>query len=326
MMNTPQSPLVFAPVYKDYIWGGSRIAAAYGRAGAPDVCAESWEISAHPDGTSAVLSGAFANERLDSLCARFGAALTGTRAPDPARFPLLFKLIDARDRLSVQVHPSNANAGRTGGEPKTEMWVVLDRAPGASLYAGLAEGVTPEALRETLAAGTAEACLVRLPVERGQALFIPGGLVHAIGAGCLIYEVQQNSNTTYRLYDWNRSGADGKPRALHIEESFKTIDWTLRPPRMQAPVSRGACGRNLWSDVVSCEFFSLRRLDLAEALSVPLDGTSFQALFVEKGSVAVSSGGETVVLPPGASALIPAAAPAYSLAPQGSATLLVTTL
>jgi mannose-6-phosphate isomerase len=325
-MKTPQTPLVFAPVYKDYIWGGGRIPAAYGRSGAPAVCAESWEISAHPDGMSVVASGAFANQGLGELAARFGADLTGTRAPDPRRFPLLFKLIDARDRLSVQVHPNNGNASRTGGEPKTEMWYVLDRAPGASLYAGLAEGVTPDTLRAALAAGTAESCLVQLQIERGQALFIPGGLVHAIGAGCLVYEVQQNSNTTYRLYDWNRAGADGRPRALHIEESFKTIDWSLCPPRMQAPVSRGACGGAVWSDVVSCDFFTLRKLDLSQPLTVPVGGASFHALFVEKGFVSVSSGGESVTLPGGASALIPAAADAYALQPEGSATLLVTTL
>lgn len=325
-MNPLHAPLVFAPVYKDYIWGGSRIPAAYARSGAPGVCAESWEISAHPDGMSVVAAGAFANQSLGELADRFGAGLTGSRAPDPRRFPLLFKLIDARDRLSVQVHPNNGNAAQTGGEPKTEMWYVLDRTPGASLYAGLADGVTPDALRDALAAGSAEACLVRLPVERGQALFIPGGLVHAIGAGCLVYEVQQNSNTTYRLYDWNRTGADGKPRALHIEESFKTIDWTLRPPRMQAPVSRGGCGGNVWSDVVSCAFFTLRKLELAQPLAVPVDGTSFHALFVEKGRASVSAGGETAVLAAGSSALVPAGAGGYTLASEGAATLLMTTL
>ncbi len=325
-MNEPQEPFVFLPVYKDYIWGGSRIPAAYGRTGAPGVCAESWEISAHPDGASVVASGAFAGQQLDALAARFGADLTGTRSPDPARFPLLFKLLDARERLSVQVHPSNANAALTRGEPKTEMWVVLDGAPGSCLYAGLAQGVSPDSLRAALGAGTAETCLARLPVEPGQALFIPGGLVHAIGEGCLIYEVQQNSNTTYRLYDWNRTGVDGKPRALHIAESFKTIDWSLRPPQMLTPAIRAACGRNTWSDVVSCEFFTLRKLALAEPLSLPLDGTSFHALFVEKGRTSVTSGGETVTLNSGASCLIPAASTGYTLTPETPSTLLITTL
>lgn len=326
MISVPQTPLVFSPVYKEYIWGGSRIPAVYARSGAPAVCAESWEISAHPDGESAVRSGPFARRTLSELTARYGAALTGTRAPDPVRFPLLFKLIDARDRLSVQVHPNNANAHLTRGEPKTEMWFVLDRTPGASLYAGLADGVTRDTLRAALVAGAAEAQLVRLAVEPGQALFIPGGLVHAIGAGCLIYEVQQNSNTTYRLFDWNRTGADGKPRALHIEESFKSIDWSLRPPAMKTPTPCGSAGRNAWFDVVSCDYFTLRKWSLKETLTPSMDGTSFHALFVEQGRVSVAAGGETVTLQAGESGLIPAAAPSYTLSPDGNASVLITTL
>ena len=325
-MNLPKTPIVFHSVYKDYIWGGSRIPTAYGRVGAPAVCAESWEISAHPDGQSIVSAGPFAGRGLADLAATFGAALTGTRAPDPTRFPLLFKLIDARDRLSVQVHPNNANAHLTHGEPKTEMWVVLDRVPHASLYAGLAEGVSPKSLRAALAAGSAESQLVRLQVEPGQALFIPGGLVHAIGAGCLIYEVQQNSNTTYRLFDWNRAGADGKPRQLHIDESFQSIDWSLQQPQMLTPAMSTSSRRNTWYDVVSCDYFTLRKLALMDSASVPVDGTSFHALFVEKGRVTVSAGGESVPLSAGASCLIPAAAAVYSLTPDSPTTLFITTL
>jgi mannose-6-phosphate isomerase len=325
-MNAPQTPLVFRPVYKEYIWGGDRIPTVFGRTGTPRVCAESWEISAHPDGASVVASGPFAGQTLGELAATFGAALTGIQAPDPKRFPLLFKLIDARDRLSVQVHPNNANAALTRGEPKTEMWFVLGCTPGASLYAGLAEGVTQDALRAALVAGTAESQLVRLPVEPGEALFIPGGLVHAIGSGCLIYEVQQNSNTTYRLFDWNRVGTDGKPRALHLDESFKSIDWSLRPPAMRRPVRLGAFGRNTWSDVVACSFFNLRKLDLAETETVPTNGASFHALFIEKGKATVAAGGESVALATGDSCLIPAAASGFSLAPDGKASVLITTL
>jgi mannose-6-phosphate isomerase len=325
-MNAILTPLIFKPIYKEYLWGGSRIPAAYGRAGAPAVCAESWEISAHPDGESAVASGPFAGRSLASLVADFGPTLLGSRATDATRFPLLFKLIDARDRLSVQVHPNAANAALSGGEPKTEMWVVLERAPGAILYAGLAEGVTPASLRAALADGTADAQLVRLPVEPGQALFIPGGLVHAIGAGCLIYEVQQSSNTTYRLFDWNRTGADGKPRQLHIEESFKTIGWALRPPQMVTPAVCNHDGESRWSAVVSCDFFTLRRLDLAEPCRTDVDGTTFHALFVAAGRATVTAGGESVSLSTGSSALIPASAAGYTLTPDTPATLLITTL
>jgi len=325
-MNVLKGPLLFRPVYKDYLWGGERIPALYGRTGAPRVCAESWEISAHPDGTSMVAAGPWTGERLDALVRRFGRDLLGRRTPQADRFPLLFKLIDARDRLSVQVHPNDANATAAGGEPKTEMWYVLGREPGATLYAGLADGIDEAALRRALTDGTAERCLVRLAVETGQALFIPGGLVHAIGAGCLVYEVQQNSNTTYRLFDWNRVGADGKPRALHIEESFKTIDWSLRPPRMTAPRQTVRSGPNAWSDVVTCAYFTLRRMELASAETTPLDGSSFHALFVEKGSVGVSADCETLALSEGTSVLIPACATSYTLIPEKTATVLVTTL
>ncbi|MDR1727619.1 MAG: class I mannose-6-phosphate isomerase [Acidobacteriota bacterium] len=321
-MSGVRAPLVFKPVYKDYLWGGTRLASVYGRRRTPAVCAESWEVSAHPGGESVVASGRFAGRGLAALATTYGAALVGARAPEPTRFPLLFKLIDARDRLSVQVHPNGEGARRLGGEPKTEMWVVLDRAPGASLYAGLAAGTTPASLRAALDRGDVEARLVELPVEPGQALFIPGGLVHAIGAGCLVYEVQQSSDTTYRLFDWNRVGADGKPRPLHIEEGLQAIDWSLPAPRMVAPAS----GDAPWLDLAGCEFFRVRRLDLATTTEVAVDGTSFHALFVARGRVDVRAGGESVALAAGASALVPADAGAYALTPAGPSTLLVTTM
>ena len=324
-MNALHTPLVFTPIYKNYLWGGHRIPETYGRGGAPSVCAESWEISAHADGVSVVAEGFFAGRRLDDLAATFGSALTGTRDPVPGRFPLLFKLIDAHDRLSVQVHPNNASAASTRGEPKTEMWYVLGHAPGATLYAGFTKDVTPDSLRAALANHAVEPQLVRLPVETGQALFIPGGLVHAIGEGCLIYEVQQSSNTTYRLFDWGRTGADGKPRRLHIDESFKTIDWSLPAPHMLTPTESGQDGGTRWSTVVSCPFFTLRKLDLAAPHKVLVDGTTFHALFVSAGCVNVAAGGESVALNAGSSALIPASAKAYTLTPGTPATLLITT-
>ncbi len=318
-------PLVFKPVYKDYIWGGERLAAVYGRTDTPEVCAESWEIAARPDGESIVASGPFAGRGLTELSNEYGTALIGTRAPAPHHFPLLFKVIDARDRLSVQVHPNAENAESTGGEPKTEMWVVLDCLPGALLYAGLAEGATPESLRRSLADGTAATQLVAHPVEPGQALFIPGGLAHAIGAGCLIYEVQQNSNSTYRLFDWNRVGAGDQSRPLHVEKGLVALDWSLPVPQMIDPVEGGRAGAG-WSDVVACDYFNVRRLNLTEPLDVALDGLSFHALFVTAGAVAVSAGGERVLLRAGQSALVPADASVYHLEPDATACLLVTTL
>ncbi|MDX9867002.1 MAG: class I mannose-6-phosphate isomerase [Kiritimatiellia bacterium] len=329
-MNPPLSPLVFQPVYQCSLWGGNRFRTLYHRTGVPAVCAESWEISAHPDGMSAVSDGPFAGQTLAELTSRYGVALTGTRAPDPARFPLLFKLLDASDRLSVQVHPNEACAARAGGEPKTEAWIVLDCAPGALLYAGLKPRVTPKTLRAALADGTVTEQLLSFEPRPGQALFLPGGLAHAIGEGCLIYEVQQNANTTYRLFDWNRTGPDGQARPLQIDRGLAAIDWSLPPPQLITPQPPSATGAALDGPaILSCPAFSMRRLDLREPLRVEPDGTSFLAFFAAAGCVTVAAAEERhhpITLVPGASLLLPAAATAQTFTPRPEATLYVTTL
>ncbi len=326
-MNGIGYPLLFAPVYKDYIWGGRRFAERYGRTGTPDVCAESWEISAHPDGMGRVANGPLAGETLAALAARFGARLTGTRAPQPSRFPLLLKLIDARENLSVQVHPSDENAGLVGGEAKTEAWYVLGRTPSALLYAGLKPGTTPDSFRVAMSQGTAPQQLFHLPIEPGEALFIPGGLVHAIGTGCLLFEVQQNSNTTYRLFDWGRFDASGQPRPLHIQQAFQVIDHNLAEPRMLRPAAPVPNPNgNDWQNVLTCRYFTLRRMELRRTEALATDGTTFHALFVLDGAAEITAGGVTVLLKAGTSCLIAASAKTFTLRPADSASLLVTTL
>lgn len=320
-------PLLFAPVYKDYIWGGQRIATRYGRPGTPPVCAEAWAISAHADGMSLVSNGPFAGQPLAKLAAQFGAALTGTLARRPDRFPLLFKLIDARENLSVQVHPGDDNAGLVGGEAKNEAWYVLDRTPGSLLYVGLKPGTTPASFRTAMSKGTAPQQLFQLAVEPGEALFIPGGMVHAIGAGCLIYEVQQTSNTTYRLFDWGRFDASGQPRPVHIQQAFQVIDPALPEPHMIRPSPPIHDYRNHWNTLLGCKYFHLRRLDLRCPEQIALDGSTFYALFVLEGEAALSAGGVVVPLPTGTSCLVPAAVQSCNLHPAGApATVLVTTL
>jgi mannose-6-phosphate isomerase len=324
-MDFPIYPLIFKPVYKDYVWGGARIGSAFGRLGVPPVCAESWELSAHADGLSRVTSGPLAGLSLADLTLCHGAALVGARAPDPTRFPLLFKLIDARDRLSVQVHPTAANAARMGGDPKTEMWMVLDSTPDASIHVGLKPGVGPTDLRRALDTKQAGGCLTTLAVRAGDAILIPGGQVHAIGAGCLIYEVQQNSNTTYRLYDWDRTGNDGQPRPLHIAEAMAVIDWYLPAPKL---IRAGADGTavNVWHDVLSSPFFRMRHIRLEKSETVIRDSGSFQSLFVSSGTASATVEGVTASLPCGTSCLIPAAASGCTIKPHDTATLLLTTL
>ena len=224
---------------------------------------ESWEISGHPSSPSVVAEGPLAGRALDALAAEYGSLLTGTKAPVAGVFPLLFKVIDAQRRLSVQVHPNEATRVLTGGEPKTEMWHVLGgKGP---IFAGLRPGTTPACIEEDVHTGCFEDALVRHDAREGLTLFIPGGLVHAIGEDVCVYEVQQSSNTTYRLYDWGRVGANGKPRPLHVDASLKSIDFNLPPPAPRA-------------DVV-CPFFHFRAIEAEGAVEVAANAETFTALF-----------------------------------------------
>ncbi|MBQ7190151.1 MAG: class I mannose-6-phosphate isomerase [Kiritimatiellae bacterium] len=326
-MKRIRQPLVFTPVYSKNIWGGCLIAAMPRRSFVPSPCGESWELSAHPSGSTSVREGTFTGTSLMQLAETFGPSLIGIAAPSPNRFPLLFKIIDAMDRLSVQVHPNDANASLTNGEPKSEMWYVLDAAPDACVYAGLTQGTDAQTFAAAIRDGTAADRMNRLPVRRGDALYIPGGLVHAIGPGCLIYEVQQSSNTTYRLFDWNRVDASGEPRELHVEKGLLSIDWKLPTPSLRRAVPQTCAGRNEWSDVLTTPYFHLRQLCIRESEKIPLDGTTFHALFALSGSVRVTCGGVTVEFAENSSCLVPADGIEYSLEPVGTETeLLITAL
>ncbi len=322
-----KTPLTFAHVYSSAPWGGGWIRTLFGRTDAPEICSESWEVSGHPFGMSRLRNGPYAGCSLAELAEEFGAALVGTKAPDPRRFPLLIKLLDARRSLSVQVHPNESNAALTGGEPKTEAWVVLAAAPGAALYAGAEPGTSEESFRAAVEHGEAMVgTLSRHAVKEGDALYIPGGVVHAIGAGCLIYEVQQSSNTTYRFYDWDRVDALGHGRPLHIEQAFKSLDLGFPPVhlhRARNPVEQGA---NIWRTYVRSPYFTIRELELRDELDIPLDGSTFLAIFALEGGVKVTSGGESAEIMRGSSAVVPAAAESCHLKARISATKLLVTM
>lgn len=328
-MQTDLYPLTFHPIYRDYLWGGSRIAQRFGRTDAPARCAEAWEVAAHPDGNSVVEEGPLAGRDLADLCRSFGAALCGS-LNESDRFPLLIKLIDAKERLSVQVHPDDENAARYGGEAKTEMWYILDADPDSVLYAGLQPNVGPRIFHDALVDKQVPPLLRSVPATPGRALYMPGGTVHAIGEGCLILEVQQNSNTTYRVYDWDRVGADGKPRELHVLKAMEVIDWRAPSLGLLAPVpDKRPAGANPRSRIVRSDFFRMDALRLESPETVALDGTTFQALFVAEGSVRVEWGeGRAIRLACGRSCLVPAALPAYALTPEGDtpAKVLITSL
>jgi mannose-6-phosphate isomerase len=227
------APLAFRPRLQERPWGGRRLA-AYGK-DLPEgaTIGESWEVADRPGEQSVVLDGPLAGRTLHELwTGPERAGLFGGRAAGGGeRFPLLVKLLDCTSTLSVQVHPPAEVAPDLGGEPKTEMWYLLDAEPGAHLFAGLRAGVTREAFEDGLRAGDdVSALLHRVEVAPGDVMLVPSGRVHALGAGCLVVEVQQNSDTTYRVFDFNRPGLDGELRELHVPESLASIDWEDAEP------------------------------------------------------------------------------------------------
>ncbi len=220
-------PLRFAPIYRERVWGGRSMESQFHRAlpgGRP--IGESWEIADRPDALSIVSEGPLSGRTLADLLRSDPAGLLGDAVPRAGRFPLLVKILDARDTLSLQVHPPAACAAALGGETKTELWYFTASHPGAEIFAGLRPGTTRDDFEASIASGTVDRCFHRVGVGPGDAMFLPSGRVHALGAGLMLFEIQENSDTTYRVFDWNRVGLDGSPRALHVAESLASIDFT----------------------------------------------------------------------------------------------------
>lgn len=229
------TPLQFRPIYKQRPWGGRALDGWGGRDLPPGgTIGESWELVDRDDDQSVVSKGAFAGKTLRWLMANHPRELLGGHLHTLKRFPLLIKLLDCRERLSLQVHPPARVAPELGGEPKTESWYILKASESATLMAGLRRGVTRESFEAALRGGDLAPLVHEFPVKHGDFIFIPSGRIHAIGAGLLILEVQQNSDTTYRVYDWGRVGLDGKPRELHIDESLRSIDFDDFEPQAKS--------------------------------------------------------------------------------------------
>ena len=292
-------PIKFVPKRVRTLWGG-----------------ETWLVSAHPTRPTVAANGPYAGRDLPGLFAEFGAELAGSRAAD---FPLLVKIVEAKDRLSLQVHPNEESAKLTGGEAKTEMWYVLDAARDACLFAGLREGVDAAALKRMIAEDRADEAVTRIVAHRGDALFIPGGLVHTVGAGCKLYEVQQTSDTTWRLHDWNRiDPATGKPRRTDVREALASIDFSLPPP-----ATRDGAGM-LDAPAVSCPYFRFAAMDLARPVQLPANGDGLRILFAGEGACDVLVEGRSAVALDGSDcALLPPGTPC-TVVPDARCRLLVT--
>jgi mannose-6-phosphate isomerase len=299
-------PLTFLPRFKERVWGGRKLEQLYGKklpAGA--VIGESWEISDRPGDVSVVANGPVAGKDLQWLLQHHRADLMGEAQSAGERFPLLIKLLDAQEKLSLQVHPPRARAAELGGEPKTEMWYIAEATPDAELFVGLKRGCTRQGFEEKLKDGTVADCFHRLKVKAGDAMFLPSGRVHAIGAGLVIFEVQQNSDTTYRVFDWNRVGLDGKPRALHLGESLASIDFGDFEPGLVAakPQPRpGGTSRLLVQDPL----FEVEEIELRAGGDREFQQGTMQLIGVVSGNPMVTSAEGSLTLAGGEFCLLPA--------------------
>ena len=329
-------PLKFRPVYQPRVWGGEQLNEVL-RRDVPEASpiGESWEIADRDDVNSVVAEGPLAGAAVGELVKHYGVALLGSKGRGMTRFPLLVKLIDAGERLSLQVHPDAGSCARIGGgaEPKTEMWYIISAKRGAQIFAGLKPRATRLKLTELLGSGDAEELESQLQVYESlprDAYYIQAGTVHAIGAGNLLLEIQQNSDTTYRLSDWGRLGLDGKPRELHVAQGMASIDFTNRmSPRIAGSVNQTRHNRKF--DVITlCPFFRVSDLRLTSSWrDCTLNDASFHLLTAIDAPVSIlgRNGGE-VKIEPGESALLPANFGDYALEPHmaGESTVVKTTL
>ncbi len=284
---SPLYPLKFQPLLKRYLWGGRRLGTVLGKAlGDGHDYAESWEVADHGQDQSLVANGPLAGTRLDRLVASRGHELLGRHAPLP-RFPLLFKYLDCQQNLSVQVHPDDDAAARLDPPDlgKTEAWLILDAQPGSRVYAGLKPGFDRAAFEQEVRRGRTELCLHWLEPRVGDCIFIPAGTVHALGAGLLVAEIQQASDTTYRLYDWDRLGPDGQPRQLHIQQALGAIDYAARAVKPRQPQ---ATDRPFVKRLVDCDKFVLDRWRIDASQSFGGD-ERFHILSVLDGELFVGS-------------------------------------
>ena len=289
-------PLLLEPVIKDYIWGGTRLKDEFGFETDKEIAAEGWMLSCHKDGTNIILNGALSGKRLDDVLKLWGYEDT---------FPILIKLIDAKQKLSVQVHPNDAYALEKEGEyGKTEMWYVVDCVEGATLAYGFNRAIDKLEFEERIKNNTLDEVINYVPVKKGDIFFIAAGTLHAIGDGILIAEIQQNSNTTYRVSDYGRLGADGKPRELHINKALDVTE-TVVPTIAYGDVGE-VTNFSYGSErkLAECEYFSTKKLDLSGETKITVT-EKFVSMLILDGEVSVKYNGEEILAKKGYSIFLP---------------------
>ena len=313
--------LKLKPSGKDYIWGGHKLVDNYGKEMTGDRLAETWELSCHPDGPSFVANGEDAGKTLRQYIEEHGKKVLGTNCERFEDFPILTKFIDAQDNLSIQVHPDNEYALKNEGQyGKTEMWYVVDADKGARLRSGFAKQVTPAQYEASVEDNTITDILAEYEIHPGDLFFLPAGRVHSIGAGAFIAEIQQTSDITYRIYDFNRKDADGNTRELHTELAKGAIDYTVLPDYR----TKYEQVQDRETELVSCPYFTTSLCDLTAPLTLDyaaLDSFVVVICVEGKGMIADDSGNE-MPIHQGETVLLPATVKSLRVVPEGKLKML----
>lgn len=309
------------PCFKQYIWGGDNIRKVYGKDTPEPPVAESWEISAHPDGLSVADGGEFDGMTIPELCEKFGKEFYGNSMNDGDKFPLLLKILDAKDRLSVQVHPNDeyANIHENGGKGKTEAWYILHADEGAELIYGFAHDMSRDDFKAAIDSGKTEEVLNHVPCHEGDVFYIPSGTVHAVGKGLMIAEIQQSSNTTYRVFDYNRRGKDGNLRELHIDKALDVSCTKSSVGHEKTVGTLEKVGNCSVRHIIGNEFFTFDELEIKDSFTENTNNL-LHMIFIADGNFKI----ENTDLKKGDSALIPASVGEYKINGTGKILLYYT--
>lgn len=303
-----KEPLFMEPIYKDYIWGGTRLKEYLKKDIKTETAAESWEMSTNDAGLSKIQTGQTLKELFEDSSIK--EEIFGTKTKNMKEFPLLIKFIDAKDNLSVQVHPDDEYALKYENDKgKTEMWYVMDCDENAKIICGIKESIKQEEIANIIHTGKIREILNEVPIHKGDVIFIPSGTIHAILKGTLICEIQQNSNLTYRVYDWDRIGKDGKPRELHIEKAIDVIKQDLK----QKIVATSNQKLDTSSNVITCDYFKVDTLSIGSKYKQISNPETFEAIMVVEGNGKIQTNGKEYKLKLGDSFIIPASLGEYEI-------------
>ena len=297
-------PLKTEPTFKQYIWGGNNLKEIYGKNTPEPPVAESWEISAHPDGPCKIANGRYKGKTIDELCELLGESFYGKSIKKGEKFPLLLKILDACDRLSVQVHPCDEYAEKyeNGEKGKTEAWYILKAEPDAQLIYGFKENITKEIFKTAIKEGKTEDFLNKVPCCEGDVFYIPSGTVHAVGKGLMIAEIQQSSNTTYRVYDYNRRDKNGNLRELHIEKALDVSNFCSSVGKEKTVGTKENIGTSVLEHIIDNEFFVFEKITVNDSFESETDGL-LHLMFIAKGGFDINGEafkeGDSVIIPAG---------------------------